>query len=192
VETNWVMQSVKSLYQKNRLYYQKRLSLVLERLNWKNKRILDLGCGEMLLKNFIQGDEIVDYLGVDNIPYQHTPDFICMDVIQFLSEYKMDNELIFCLGLIDHLEVEAQNRLIELLSLKTFYRIIISKSNENNILFKNLNIGREINLPNCFVIIEKMYLLKIPFTSKIILLKYFGDIFATEIIYYLAKKVEPK
>jgi len=34
-----------------------------------------------------------------------------------------------------------------------------------------------------------MYLLKIPFTSKIILLKYFGDIFATEIIYYLAKKL---
>jgi len=182
------MQSLKSLYLKNRLYYQKRLRLVLERLNWKNKKILDLGCGEMLLKNFIQNKEGVDYLGVDNIPYQHTSDFICMDVMQFLSEYKMDDELIFCLGLIDHLEDEAQNELMELLSLRTFYRIILSKSNENNILFKILNIGREINLPNYFVIIEKMHLLKIPFTSKIIHLKYFGDIFATEIIYYLAKK----
>ena len=182
------MQSLKSLYQKNRLYYQKRLRLVLESLNWRNKKILDLGCGEMLLKNFIQSKDDVDYLGVDNIPYQHTSDFICMDVMQFLSEYKMDAELIFCLGLIDHVEDEAQNQLIELLSLRRFYRIVLSKSNENNILFKMLNIGREINLPNYFVIIEKMYLLKIPFTSKIIHLKYFGNIFATEIIYYLAKK----
>lgn len=188
METNLVMQSLKYLYQKNKLYYLNRLRLVLERLNWKDKNILDLGCGEILLKQFLQNNETIDYLGVDNIPYHHTSDFICMDVIQYLRESKKDNQLIFCLGLIDHLDKASQNELVELLSMKTFCKIILGKSNDKNILFRILGIGHEVNFSRHFVVEDKIYLLKIPYSSRIIQLKYFGDLFATEVIYYLAKK----
>ena len=85
----------------------------MDRLYIENEKILDLGCGEMLLKDFLPIERNGNYLGVDNIAYQNISDFICMDVLQFLKVNHNHYDFIFCLGLLDHLELEVQNEFLD-------------------------------------------------------------------------------
>ena len=182
------MSSLEKLYLKNKKYYQRRLRIILDRLYIENEKILDLGCGEMLLKDFLPIERNGNYLGVDNIAYQNISDFICMDVLQFLKVNHNHYDFIFCLGLLDHLELEVQNEFLDLISLRQHSKIILSKSNEKNIFFRFLNVGRGVEFEHQFLILKKIYLLKIPKTSLVIHLTFIGSIFATEVIYFLASK----
>ncbi|MCC6754659.1 MAG: class I SAM-dependent methyltransferase [Saprospiraceae bacterium] len=90
-----------TIVQKNRRYYANRLRAVLPGMDFCGACILDLGCGEMLLRSMLPAD-IANYHGIDCWPASQSEAFTCGD----LREIEWDNrpsDYIFLLGVIDHL-----------------------------------------------------------------------------------------
>ena len=123
--------------------------------------------------------------------YKLTPYYIILkrNSEQFHNVNHNYSDFIFCIGLLDHLDLEVQNEFLDLLSLRQHSKIILSKSNEKNIFFRFLNVGRGVEFEHQFLILKKIYLLKIPKTSLVIHLTFIGSRYATEVIYFLASKM---
>ncbi|MCC6815761.1 MAG: hypothetical protein IT267_05070 [Saprospiraceae bacterium] len=171
---------------RNRNYYRSRLKIILGYLDCTDKTILDLGCGEMLLKQELEANSIRSYTGVDSLCFNNESSFFCEDLFDFALHCRGNYNYIFCLGVIDHLQLSDKNRLIELYKRKFNELMIISQMNLQNLFLQFFIRNEYVEFHNS--IIQKIFLLKIPKTSFVFDLsryKYLRAYCATEIIYLL-------
>lgn len=177
------------LIKKNRLYYKKRIHFILQNLDCKHKSILDLGCGEMLLNDSLSNLSINSYLGVDELNFTDQTNFLNQDIITFGKSNSKSYDLIFCLGVLDHLAKKDQLELLDLFSDYFNELFIISEANKFNL---GIRLIGSISVPKKKLIaIIRIFLLKIPFTQIVIDLsnfKFIRDILATEVISFYKRK----
>lgn len=171
---------------RNRRYYQQRLNSVIPFCDFKNSSVLDLGCGEMLLKPIVlsKGGE---YTGIDSTAYKTDPHFIQGNVLDPLVSANKQFDYIFCLGVLDHLTSSQQSILLTNFHSKFNKYFIYNVWNRNSLwhyLFLSKNdhpiTAEFIKNSNTLV-----YFLKIPFTQLVFTLKpnKINRLLATEIIY---------
>lgn len=172
-----------NLIRKNKLYYQNRISLILRNLESIKGSVLDLGCGEMILKNYLNPATVTDYLGVDNISFVRSEDFILSDVIEFIKHSQKSFDYIFAIGLIDHLDLNKSQEIIRWGMKSCSQGFILSISNGKNIFLQNNTIQELAEDLNEFK--RLIYLCKFPFFQKVFSIpsdNWFVDVLATEVI----------
>ncbi len=173
---------------KNREYYRKRLRIILSHINLYNCSILDLGAGELLLREELKKVSYQSYLGVDSISFQNDAEFLCSDIFDFgiLTSNKFD--AVFCLGVLDHLSKSDQIQLIDICNRLYTKYLILSKVNEKNIFFRFRKQKFTIPIPNTNK--KRIFLIKLPFTRQVFLLKrksWYISLLATEVVYIFNK-----
>ncbi|MBK7233596.1 MAG: class I SAM-dependent methyltransferase [Saprospiraceae bacterium] len=99
-------------YKKNRVYYLNRLKQLIKHIDFIDKSVLDLGCGESLLCTLDEFSKIKSYQGVDYLAYSNTPKYIKSDVIDYLKNDTNSFDLILCLGVLDHMQPNQVQNLI--------------------------------------------------------------------------------
>lgn len=151
---------------KNRKYYQNRLKVVLPFLNVQQKRILDLGCGEGLIRSELENKSL--YLGIEQFNFQEMEGILVQDIFDFLQNDRQHFDLIICLGVADHLNPERQLDLLKLLSVKHSCVFVLSRSNPRNpfLLYKNTVFNSQLkNYPAKPIL--NLYILKLPLFQKV-------------------------
>ncbi|MEO6692415.1 MAG: class I SAM-dependent methyltransferase, partial [Saprospiraceae bacterium] len=121
---------------KNRSYYKKRITFILEELPRITGIVLDLGCGEMILADKLQLNENVEVLGIDEQRFKESNFFIQGDAVQYISSTTRRFDYIFCLGLIDHLNPIDRESCINSCLEKINTCLIVNAANSDNIFFK--------------------------------------------------------
>ncbi|NOT37420.1 MAG: hypothetical protein HOP11_08590 [Saprospiraceae bacterium] len=183
----------RGIVEKNQLYYRKRIRFILKELSFQGKSILDLGCGEFVLLDELDRDIIKSYVGIDSIPFSSMryPEvkFICKDILEYGNSINDKYDIIFCLGVLDHMDKDKQENLLDIYKNRCNDYMVISLANWVNPII-NLIIPKE--EPCIKLHIEKkLYLIKIPktqFVFNISSLKPLRRFIATEIIYFLTAK----
>lgn len=177
---------------KNRHYYRRRIELILNSIDLSGKTVLDLGCGEMIIRKLL-GDQLDAYTGIDEISFQQDPNFICGNIFDVVFSLEKNYDVIIALGVLDHLSPKDQDRLIRLCLDKSQESVVISHCHHNSLFLKWLGIKcRGINLlENCNVHdVQLKYGLKVPLTQWFLNLSllpsYFRN-FATEKIWIMSK-----
>lgn len=174
---------------RNRKYYLRRIRIVLAQLGSIRGTILDLGCGEMLLKQNLKETEILSYLGVDSINFGITKDYQQSDVLEFMGSVTTSFDYIFALGLLDHLSQTHKEELLEKCCRRTNLMLVISQANNQNpfLLFR-----KKLNINNSSLhLIEQLFLFKLPLTRWVWNLSpnfRLRSILATEIICFYKVK----
>jgi hypothetical protein len=97
--------------QKNRRYYANRLRALLPGMDFRGARILDLGCGEMLLRSMLPAD-ITSYRGIDCWPASLSAEFTVGDM-RHIAWDEAPSDYIFLLGVIDHLAEKDAMKVLE-------------------------------------------------------------------------------
>ncbi|MEP7196293.1 MAG: class I SAM-dependent methyltransferase [Saprospiraceae bacterium] len=172
---------------KNRNYYRKRIEFILLKLDLLNSSILDLGCGEMLLKKIIERFSPLKYTGIDQFKFAEDVDFIQTDILEYGKNLKNQFDFIFCLGVLDHLTADQSKFLIDNYKLSFKKMMIISHSNFNNPFLKFFGKANSQEYIHELNIVDRMYLIKLPLTQILFKLpsgSYLSKILATEIIYF--------
>ncbi|MDQ3140790.1 MAG: class I SAM-dependent methyltransferase [Bacteroidota bacterium] len=181
-------------YLKNKFYYQARLEHVVNQIQWDFTSVLDLGSGELIFKDIARKKgKIIQYIGVDQYKYSDDPDFIQSDILDesLFRDTKFD--IILCLGVMDHFELNQCEKLVALYKPKCKKMFILNQSNPRSIL--NLILGLK---STSFIDVEKsmgkpafmkMHFIKIPMTQaffKITNSSFFNKYLATETVYYFS------
>lgn len=97
---------------KNRPYYFKRAETLLKHIDLQGKKVLDLGCGEMILKK-LAGHQMSAYTGIDEIAFQVDRDFICGNIFDHLNVLEGKYDVVIALGLLDHLNPGNKQLLVD-------------------------------------------------------------------------------
>lgn len=173
---------------RNREYYRRRIKVILSGLDLKDCSILDLGAGELLLREELKGVNYKSYLGVDSIPFQIDSQFNSSDIFDFIETVKEKYDALFCLGVLDHFDNSQKERLLDRFERIWIRYLIISKANDSNLiirLFKN-----RYEVPKYDYATQKLYLFKLPLSKRLYLFQsdtFFIRLIATEIIYIYTK-----
>lgn len=134
--------SFKSWYNKTEIIYKYELERLLGK-SYKNKSIVDLGCGIGGVLNFLKIRNCQNFFGVDSSAEQvevcrrFVSDKVAkMDLFEFLLSNKQKYDIVIMLDLIEHI---SKNKIIELLhlvqnSLSPEGKVIIRTPNMGNIL----------------------------------------------------------
>lgn len=118
----------------NRRYYHNRIQAVLKELNIREGSVLDLGCGEMLIKPYLNSNNI-RYIGIDQFPFQEEEDFYCADILN----YPLENEtydFIFLLGVLDHMNFSDQIRILQKIQNRFQKTLVVSRWNCSNLILR--------------------------------------------------------
>ena len=180
----------KKVYLRNIEYYRNRLCLILEWINSsKPKSILDVGCGEMILKSMLNQRD-VRYTGIDQYsPQSDKENFIHEDILAYTVEKKFD--IVLCLGVMDHLSSSDKEKLFHKIIQLTDSVLIISIKNYKNLVYRALQKtdkeGKSLYLFLKKTSTKQMSILKFPYFQKCVELKKFPSLFATEYIFYIKK-----
>lgn len=154
----------RKIYIKNRRYYQNRIRHILNYISVKNASVLDLACGEMILYK-MEGHTMKTYLGIDQFNYQDHPSFIQADIFDNTEVVNLDVDIIFLLGVLDHLEYNQKIKLLEKYKQLFAKTLVISQFNDAAWFFKKRNaIKAPVNLNTYFqkMTIQSIYLFKLP------------------------------
>ena len=176
-------------YRANSVYYRKRLQKIVNGIDFTNKKIVDLGCGEMILKDLLSNQN-VHYIGIDTIDYGVSSTLNQISVGQYFIP-KAD--YIFAIGLVDHLDDLTIWNLYENISNSEAKYLIIGVRNVNTIwpwvVNRNLRFDLKNSLPKYRCTHEK-FILKFPFYKQCIELQkeFFARFFSTEVVYYFELK----
>lgn len=177
---------------KNREYYRNRIKNILPFLQLNEFSILDLGCGEMILLDFIK-ERNVSYTGIDIYPYRKEAEFILGNLLdpELIPNKKYD--VLFLLGILDHLDMDQKHQV--LLMYKNIFKKHFIISQKNPFSWINKCIQKDamvIEIEKYFKDdqIQMIPLLKIPFCSKVFNLSNFKVLvrsFCTEKIYIISR-----
>jgi len=173
---------------RNRRYYQHRLEFILRYVNPKDTSILDMGCGEQLLKTLLKGRN-VQYLGVDHFPYPEHPGLLVKDLMEIsdlLNQYRQ----LWLIGVMDHMAPMQKSVLLEQMNDRLQDVCIITQRQArhavNNILATTETVHIESFFPERTI--EKLYFLKWPGSQRLHDLTHssgFCKKLATEIVYII-------
>lgn len=153
------------IYIKNRRYYQNRIKHILKYISVENTSVLDLACGEMLLYK-LKGFQMKSYFGIDQINFQEHPCFLQANILDDLFRIDIKVDVIFLLGVLDHLNFDQKLKLIEKFKQQFTKTFIISQFNELAWIYKKRNsMNAALNLNAYFnnLPIQYIYLIKLPF-----------------------------
>lgn len=180
------------IIQKNRDYYKQRLQIILSYVNLRKASILDLGCGEMILKELLP-DNISSYKGIDQIQFSDSCDFIQRDLLKESVSKNEKADFVFLLGVLDHLENKDKQKLLKIWQNAFNKTIVISQNNSNSLLnafYKSneqlIDIEKEFEGFH----IKKLSLIKFPFLTVVFDVTYKQDILkklSSEFIYIISK-----
>ncbi|MBK9109310.1 MAG: class I SAM-dependent methyltransferase [Saprospiraceae bacterium] len=180
--------------QRNRSYYKNRIEEILKEFPIAHERVLDLGCGEMLLREFLI-DQSCHYTGVDQLPFENKENFVCSDILDFeLKQGQFD--IIFLLGVIDHMPIREKEIVMERIQENFTKALVISQFNPSNFVFRFLFPDKkEVDLEQWFKEhhILKIALFKFPFFQRVFRLSpelSFTKFIATEYIYLIRKETK--
>ncbi len=174
---------------RNKQYYLNRLAHLLPMFHFEGKTILDVGCGEMLLKSFVmaQGGQ---YLGIDH-NFQHTDThFIPIDLFTFSPPGSSTFDYVFCLGVLDHLSDDGAVHAFEKYAAMAKIGFVFSLCNPSCVIAGFLSCKKKIGLDRMMrsnKILPLSYLLKIPLSQKLFNINKktpWKKYLASEIIYY--------
>ncbi|MFN8278770.1 MAG: hypothetical protein U0V49_00650 [Saprospiraceae bacterium] len=154
----------KTLIHRNRSYYLNRMRIILQAMEPLQGYVLDLGCGEMLLKTLLDLAK-VQYTGVDETSFSKEPNFILSDVINYLRSEVQPSDFLFCLGVLDHLNKEQSSELLRLIEISHAGCLIIQHANSYNPVIRNQN---KVTLYfNKYSMQQRIYLLKLPIMQSV-------------------------
>jgi hypothetical protein len=175
----------RNTYLRNREYYRKRLDYVLQHVDLENLSILDLGCGECLLSECSEFKKIKAYTAVDELEYNLRIPYIKDHVVDFLRRDRAPYDLIFCLGLVDHMDDLSYREFLTEIRKRSSAGWVISIAQSINPiigLFQSKDRIRQMeqSLGKPDLVLK---LLKIPFGSLIIDLSSWPDFLSTETLW---------
>ncbi|MBK6859887.1 MAG: hypothetical protein IPG95_06350 [Saprospiraceae bacterium] len=152
------------IYLKNRRYYQNRIKHILNYISVENVSVLDLACGEMLLYK-LEGPRMKSYLGIDQLDFQRHSFFIQADILDETVTTDLQFDLIFLLGLLDHIDINQKIKLLDKYKHQFKKILVVSQFNEAAWFFKKRNpANASIDLNAYFqnLTIQSIYLFKLP------------------------------
>lgn len=179
---------------KNRLYYKNRIEAILREFPFSDAKVLDLGCGEMLLYNYVIARHAT-YTGVDQLPFENREHFISCDILDY--DFKgTPFDIIFLVGVLDHMPYREKELVLEHVQDHFSKALVVSQHNPANFLFRMLYprrkaIRMEEFYPSCSV--RKLALLKYPFYQRVFRLhvkSLLSKYLATEYVYVITKETE--
>lgn len=180
---------------KNKRYYLKRAQILLKNIDLQGKSVLDLGCGEMIIKK-LAGHQMTAYTGIDEIAFQLDKDFICGNIFDHWNELEDKYDVIIALGVLDHLDEVNKQTLVNWCSENSREYIVLSHCNPESFLLNLFKIKcgpfPYEHLLNTFEK-QKIYGMKIPLTQWFFELKMnaaFNRKWATEKIIIIQKKFQ--
>ncbi len=173
---------------RNRRYYQHRLECILRYVNPKDTTILDMGCGEQLLKTLLEGRN-VQYLGVDHFPYPGNPDMLVKDLMEsteLLNQYQQ----LWLIGVVDHMVPVQKSALLDQMNGRLQDVCIITQRQVHHPMNCILATTETVHVESFFPerIIEKLYFLKWPGSQRLHDLTHssgFCKKLATEVVYII-------
>lgn len=180
--------------QRNKLYYKNRIEEILKEFPISGKKVLDLGCGEMLLREYLTAEDCF-YTGVDQNFFNNRENFVLSDILNFNFECS-PYDIIFLLGVIDHMPGREKEMVLERVQEHFSKVLVISQFNSKNLLFHFLFPDKkEIDLERWFkgYHISKLALFKFPFFQSVYKLSIkllFSKFLATEYVYVIRKQAE--
>ncbi|HMW39886.1 MAG: hypothetical protein K1X68_13300 [Saprospiraceae bacterium] len=140
------------------------MRIILQAMEPLQGYVLDLGCGEMLLKTFLDLSK-VQYTGVDETGFSKEPYFIWSDAIKYLRTEVQPCDFLFCLGVLDHLNKEQSSEMLRLIEISHAGCLIIQQANSSNPFIRNQN-----KVPlhfNKYSMQQRIYLLKLPMMQSV-------------------------
>ncbi len=178
---------------RNRSYYKNRLKCILPYLDVYGSSILDLGCGEMLLKELVTAQN-TSYLGIDHYKFSDSCDFIIGDISDKTTLENKSADFVFLLGILDHFPQEKKESLLQWCKGCYTKSLIISQRNPACVLnLFQVSLSPAMNLDDYFrnTHIRKLHLLKLPLFQFVIDLTNFQGWMkrlSTEIIYIVSRE----
>ena len=160
-------------YRANSVYYRNRLQKIVNGIDFTNKKIVDLGCGEMILKDLLSNQN-VHYIGIDTIDYGVSSTLNQISVGQYFIP-KADYNLYE-----NNSDSEAKYLIIGVRNVNTIWPWVVNR---------NLRFDLKNSLPKYRCTHEK-FILKFPFYKQCIELQkeFFARFFSTEVVYYFELK----
>ena len=173
---------------RNKRYYQRRLEFILRYVNPKDTSILDMGCGEQLLKTLLEGRNI-QYLGVDHFPFPGIPGLLVKDLMEIsdlLNQYRQ----LWLIGVMDHMAPVQKSALLDQMNDRLQDVCIITQRQTHHPVSSILATTETVHIESFFPerIIEKLYFLKWPGSQRLHDLTRssgFCKKFATEVVYII-------
>ncbi len=151
-------------YKKNYRYYRNRIQIILTYVNVRDQRVLDLGCGEMILWQAAR-HLLRNYTGMDELAYQQHPDFIQADICNESTLQDKKFDCIFLLGVLDHLDFSTKQKVLSIYKSKFESAFILSQYHSDAWYFRHLKVKNPTLDPALYFDpnkIKYIYLLKLP------------------------------